>query len=313
MDRLAKSIRMSCGLVLLANLIGWFLPWVHITQENYPTLSASQIQYIYALFFGKALPMTTSGSFSSTQILLVIFGMIIPAAVVLFCGIWGIVGDPKQILTGIGTIINGILQIVMFANRDAMWSLSDNQKVTMQSGSVILLLGAAVTTILGICTFFIRPRVQRTTESEIPQLQEIKEEKLQAQYNIIQEEAKQEQGQIFPDDSNVAPKITEPRGVIVGIYGMYEGAEIPLKDGETIRFGRSSENDLVFSGQTHVSRQHCRITWKDASKNYVIFDTSSAGSYIDGREDPIPQNMEVILETGTILDIGDISNRFRLD
>ena len=35
MDRLAKSIRISCGIVLLANLAGWFLPWVSITQENY--------------------------------------------------------------------------------------------------------------------------------------------------------------------------------------------------------------------------------------------------------------------------------------
>ncbi|MCI5884322.1 MAG: FHA domain-containing protein, partial [Eubacterium sp.] len=189
----------------------------------------------------------------------------------------------------------------------------DNQKVEMQSGSVILLLGAVVTTILGICTFFIRPRVKRTTESEIPQLREIKEEKLQAQYNVIQEEYKQEQGQIFPDDSNVVPKAIGPRGVIVGISGMYEGAEIPLKDGETIRFGRSSENDLVFSDQTHVSRHHCRITWNDANKMYVVLDTSSAGSYINGREDPIPQNMEISLETGTILDIGDASNRFRLE
>ena len=32
MDRLAKSIRISCGIVLLANLAGWFLPWVSISD-----------------------------------------------------------------------------------------------------------------------------------------------------------------------------------------------------------------------------------------------------------------------------------------
>ncbi len=304
MDRLAKSIRISCGIVLLANLAGWFLPWVSITQENYPTLTASPWNYISAMFTGKgdALTMTAANAFSATQKMLIVLCMIVSACVVLLFGIWGIVGGPKQIITGIGSLVNLTLQMVLFFNRSKMWTLTDNQSTAMQLGNTVLLAAAALAAILGIGTFIFRPRVRRATETpEIPKLQEIKEQQLQAKYNVIQEEAVQEQ------PANV------PHGTLVGVSGLYQGAQITLKNGEMIRLGRSSENDLIFADQMHVSRQHCQITWDEAKGQYKIYDTSSTGSYMNGQEEPLPQNMEVWLETGVTLDIGDSTNRFSLE
>ena len=141
MDRLAKSIRISCGIVLLANLAGWFLPWVSITQENYPTLTASPWNYISAMFTGKgdALTMTAANAFSATQKILIVLCMIVSACVVLLFGIWGIVGGPKQIITGIGSLVNLTLQMVLFFNRSKMWTLTDNQSAAMQLGNTVLL------------------------------------------------------------------------------------------------------------------------------------------------------------------------------
>ena len=155
MDRLAKSIRISCGIVLLANLAGWFLPWVSITQENYPTLTASPWNYISAMFTGKgdALTMTAANAFSATQKMLIVLCMIVSACVVLLFGIWGIVGGPKQIITGIGSLVNLTLQMVLFFNRSKMWTLTDNQSAAMQLGNTVLLAAAALAAILGIGTF----------------------------------------------------------------------------------------------------------------------------------------------------------------
>ena len=62
-----------------------------------------------------------------------------------------------------------------------MWTLTDNQSAAMQLGNTVLLAVAALAAILGIGTFIFRPRVRRATETpEIPKLQEIKEQQLQA-------------------------------------------------------------------------------------------------------------------------------------
>lgn len=311
MDRLAKSMRIGCGIVLLANLAGWFLPWVSITQENYPTLTASLWNYIYALLGGKtdALTMTASDAFTGTQKAIIIVCMLLAAAIILLFGIWGVVGGPKQLVTGIGTLVNLTLQITLYCNRELLWTLGEDQKACMEFGSMFLLIGAIVAALPGIATFFIRPRVRHAAENtEIPQLQEIKEQQLQAKYNVVQEEApvQQSSSQQTPPTANV------PHGTLVGITGIYKGAQITLKDGEMIRLGRKPENDLIFADEMHVSRRHCQITWDAARSQYRLYDTSSTGTYMNGREEPLPQNMEVWLDTGVVLDIGDSSNRFSL-
>ena len=104
-----------------------------------------------------------------------------------------------------------------------------------------------------------------------------------------------------------------PRGVLVGIRGMYAGAEIPFRSEESIRLGRDASNDLVFTDAPRVSRHHCMITWHESKQQYGFLDRSSNGSFIHGQADCLPQNIEIMLQPGTVIDIGDEDNEFRLE
>jgi len=108
-------------------------------------------------------------------------------------------------------------------------------------------------------------------------------------------------------------KIETVRGVLVGLAGIYKGAEIPIQDGETIRIGRTADNDLVFENQQKVSRKHCVISFHRDKECFKIVDTSSNGSFTNGSQECLPQNMEICLKPGTILDFGSEENRFRLE
>lgn len=104
-----------------------------------------------------------------------------------------------------------------------------------------------------------------------------------------------------------------PRGVMVGLSGIYAGAEIPLTDGEYIKLGRVTDNDLVFSGQKRVSRNHCQIMWSAAKRMYTVFDFSTNGIFLDGSETRLTKNTALDIKPGSVLAIGDRTNTFRLD
>ena len=103
------------------------------------------------------------------------------------------------------------------------------------------------------------------------------------------------------------------RGVLVGLTGIYAGAEITMPPGEFIRMGRQNTNHLVFEGQKSVSRDHCKMKWNADSQTYTIYDYSSTGSFVNGSHDCLPQNLEMTLEPGCVLAIGDETNTFRLE
>lgn len=104
-----------------------------------------------------------------------------------------------------------------------------------------------------------------------------------------------------------------PRGVMVGIAGVFAGKEIAFGDGETLRLGRDLANDLVFTNASHISRNHCLITWYAQKRKYYVEDRSSNGCFINGAPTRLPKNVEIALEPGTLIDIGDRTNRFRLE
>lgn len=104
-----------------------------------------------------------------------------------------------------------------------------------------------------------------------------------------------------------------PRGVMVGVAGVFAGKEIAFKDQETLRLGRDLANDLVFANASHISRNHCLITWYAQKQKYYIEDRSSNGCFINGAPVRLPRNVEIALEPGTVIDIGDRTNRFRLE
>ena len=95
---------------------------------------------------------------------------------------------------------------------------------------------------------------------------------------------------------------------------MYAGGEIDLTKG-TIIVGRDPMRaNLVFDEQyTKVSRKHCELRYDKKEKVFYIKDYSSNGTFKNQSENCLPQNMEISLEAGTILDIGDEGNRFILE
>lgn len=110
-----------------------------------------------------------------------------------------------------------------------------------------------------------------------------------------------------------ADTVLPPRGVMVGVSGVFAGKEISFRDKETLHLGRDLSNDLVFTNASHISRNHCLITWYAQKQKFYVEDRSSNGCYINGASDRLPQNVEIALDPGTTMDIGDRSNRFRLE
>lgn len=106
----------------------------------------------------------------------------------------------------------------------------------------------------------------------------------------------------------------QPRGIMRGLCGMYEGAEIPLQN-ETISIGRDpSRVNLIYDeNSTKVSRKHCEVSFDPQAKMFVLVDYSSTGTFKNGSSDCLPQNMKVMLEPGSTIDIGDEANRFILE
>ena len=100
---------------------------------------------------------------------------------------------------------------------------------------------------------------------------------------------------------------------MVGLTGIYAGAEISFRDGESIRLGRLPNNDLVFEGQDKVSRNHCYIKWNGGEQKFFIKDFSSNGTFVNGAEDCLPQNIEIEIPIGSVIAIGDEKNTFRLE
>ena len=47
----------------------------------------------------------------------------------------------------------------------------------------------------------------------------------------------------------VQPQPEQKHGVLVGLCGLYAGAKIEMKDGETITFGRADDNNLIFENE----------------------------------------------------------------
>lgn len=105
----------------------------------------------------------------------------------------------------------------------------------------------------------------------------------------------------------------ETRGIMRGVLGMYEGAEIDLKDGPVIIGRDASRANLVYeAAYARISRKHCEISYQPQTGMYQLIDYSSTGTYKNGSSNCLPQNMPVTLEPGSMIDIGDETNRFVL-
>lgn len=306
MDRWANGMRAACVLLLLLNIVVFFLPVTVIERHNSPgssVLSYSQFGYVTAMIDGE-LPhddyMKKADYEGSTFTFWVVIAfMVFPLLLSAVGGIYGLAGGPRQIVTGICSLICFGCYAAQFFQLSRLWpEQTPDVCCGRGTGGYLTLIVPGVAALFGILTFILMPRIKRTKDSTIPDVWQIKQEREQAAYHIVEP---------------VTPKAGGPRGVLVGLTGMYAGAEIAFSDGMTIRLGRLPDNDLVFSNETRVSRRHCQLTWYGAEKIFKITDFSSSGTYIYGSGVRVPQNVEAPLPPGTVLDIGDGNNRFRLE
>lgn len=323
MNRLAKGMRVCSGLLLLLNLAVFFSPLTIITQSNYPDIIYSQMDYCRNLFSG-TLPheeVTAGIHVATLQIVIIIFCMMLPFVLSLLAGSYGIVGSAKQKMTSIVSFIVCVGYIFLYLALDSLWPdvIVDEEYIRGMAGVLHIILSLAAA-IAGSVALIATPGRQKKESRQvvIPQFNEIKEEQERAKYNISTPVS--DTSETVDIGSGAVPAVevppydaSAPRGVMRGIAGIYAGAEIPFQEGESIRLGRLPDNDLVFDGQGSVSRKHCTLTWYGDRKKFSILDYSSSGSYINGGDDCLPQNIAVWLEPGTIIDIGNADNRFRLE
>ena len=305
MDRSAKGIRIAGALLLFVNLAVFFLPMTKIVHTNYGTKEFSAFQYLQNVIH----PDSANPHVFGVSVMFVVWGLLVlPVILSLAAGIIGLVGSAKQILSGIFSLVIAGAYIALFFVIDSLapiWNISGETAVSWGYAFFISLSVSIAAAVLGIVSFFVRPRRKKPVTSDvIPKVQEIKNEQQNMRYNIVSPAEK-------TGDENM--KIETVRGVLVGLAGIYKGAEIPIQDGETIRIGRTADNDLVFENQQKVSRKHCVISFHRDKECFKIVDTSSNGSFTNGSQECLPQNMEICLKPGTILDFGSEENRFRLE
>ncbi|MBO5373354.1 MAG: FHA domain-containing protein [Lachnospiraceae bacterium] len=327
MNRAAKGFRVFGGILILLNLVAVFLPVTVCTQENYPTLTWSAYDYIRGLF-GQNLPYgeAASNDITSEQMLWVAALMIAPVILALIACIWGMVGSARQVFSSIlGILVSG-MYVGMVFTVSGLWPADTGNSVFSHGiACLIHLILAGLVFVISIIALALTPRKQKA-KTEIPQINEIKQEKIKAKYSMVTKETTAAQTTAVQGQQNgLAPKKqtrhqqplqtvgAQPRGVMVGLTGMYAGAEIPFTDGNYIKLGRAADNHLMFENERRVSRNHCSIKWDSERGKYTIYDYSSSGTYVNGSEDCIPQNLEIDIMPGSVIAIGDAKNTFRLE
>ena len=307
MNRSAKGFRVAAGLLVLLNLAAFCLPVTGRTQENYAALKWSQLDYIKNMFGGNRPYGGTEAGITSTQIIWILCFMALPLLLSVVAGIWGIVGNYRQKASSILTFVILFLYAGLYVSVGLLWpAASKGQMYVRETACVMHLVFSGCGAAAALAALISTPKKVTAQKGSIPQVKELKQEQVEAKYNIILENARKE-----PANKEYVPG--NPRGVLVGLAGIYAGAEIPLAGGDWITLGRQTNNHLVFEGQAKVSRSHCKIRWDGSRKKYILCDYSTRGTYVNGSEECLPQNLELDIPPGTVIAIGDDTNTFRLE
>lgn len=345
MNKLAKFFRIAVVFLLLADIGFLFMPVIKTVQENYPTDIYSQADFIKDTF-SKFIMGKSGLKISGSQVLEIMVFVVLPALLSVIFMIVSIVAGSRQIISGFAAIVTAVLNIVFTTKATGIGQIykKQYQDIVRLRGLNMIMVLAVILIICGILIIITKPakaKKNKDKDNMIPDVEQIHQEQIKPKYEFIDEarpeqagtsaaeqvqNAQQVQSGEVTHDAGTAQNIENlqkaqpddsgqgrPRGVMVGITGMYAGAEIPFKPGEELKFGRDNVNDVVFPEARKISRTHCTITWDAQKEEFYIVDNSSNGCFINEMDECIPQNLPIRLEVGTILDIGDDTNRFRLE
>lgn len=358
MNRKAKGLRIAGGIGILLNIIFLFLPMTKCQPENYPVERFSQLDYITKMFSDEA---PYCNAYTAGRIVWVMVLILIPVIISIVAGIWGIIGDDRQIVSSIMILSVFALYIALCLT---IMGFYPTDEYSGDIAGIFNLICSGAAGVLAIISLMYKGEPMEEPEfDEIPDLDEFRQDQINAKFNINNNSeksinpfaadtydkssesggsAKQPSIQVEPDQStqqmvqeqqpvmqteDVQDHPTQtseqneiqeyvpgpPKGIMVGLTGIYAGAQIQFRDGESIRLGRHQSNDLVFEGQEKVSRNHCYIKWNGVEGKFYFKDNSSNGSFIQGMEDCLPQNIEIEIPIGSVILIGDESNSFRLE
>lgn len=304
MNRFAKKFRVLGSLCVLLNLIAFFQPVTMRIQENYADLTWSQLDYVKGTIVESFSGSKGEASEVVSVSILWVMGLIVlPLLLSLAAGIWGLIGSYVQRVSSILEFFVLFLYIGLAASIGSFWpKAAVGQAYSRGISCTLALIFSGLGAIFAVLSLIATPRKAKMPKGGIPQVEEIKQEQVESMYQIMNVTAEEQQlAQTGPE-----------HGVLVGRTGLYAGAEIPMTDGEYIRLGRQADNHLIFEGQLNVSRNHCQIKWDAARQKYIFRDYSSNGSFVNGAEDCMPQNLDLELAPGTVIAIGDENNTFYL-
>lgn len=68
-------------------------------------------------------------------------------------------------------------------------------------------------------------------------------------------------------------------GMLIGLRGEYQGAQIRIQSGEKVYIGRSSECNLILTNMK-ASRKHCRVSYDAEKDQYLITNYSGNGTFL---------------------------------
>lgn len=99
---------------------------------------------------------------------------------------------------------------------------------------------------------------------------------------------------------------------LVGITGIFKGAEIPIAKGEVLVIGRDPSQCHVIIESNDISRKHCAVSFDEITGQYKVTDYSANGTFINN-ERRVMKNQPQFVQRGEVISVGGSKNSFRLN
>lgn len=100
-------------------------------------------------------------------------------------------------------------------------------------------------------------------------------------------------------------------GKLVGVSGMYQGAELVIRPGDKIIIGRDAARSNLVIQDKEISRKHCEITYDAYNQVYILCDCSTNGVYL-GDGSRTEAQRPVSLKPGSVIRLGNTDHVFEL-
>lgn len=108
-----------------------------------------------------------------------------------------------------------------------------------------------------------------------------------------------------------ALKTEDSKGGILGVKGEYAGVVFPIKRGEQIMFGKDPKYCQILFRDSHISRVHLSVYYRDDLRGYELMDYSKNGTFWENGE-RLPGRITCQCNPGTIFTMQHEKQVFQL-